>query len=129
MMCDDSQHQNWTLEHYEVEAGNGITPRAKVVLKDHRDNTIHKSEKTGTGMVDAAYQAIEDICGTHGELTEFGMDAVTSGLDAQAIVNLRLEQENGKVVCGRAGDTDVIKASIYAYLDALNKVFVSQNSA
>jgi len=73
-------------------------------------------------MVDAAYQCIDSFFDETGELTHFGIDAVTTGIDDQAIVKLRIETENGKVQSAKSGDTDIVKASIEAYLNAIQEL-------
>ncbi len=111
--------QKWILEDFFTASSSSEKPKAKITLK----NTVTKErisvEKIGDGMVDAAYQAIDAILGKHGNLTHFGIDAVTKGIDAQAVVNLRLETENGRTFSARFGDTDIVKAAIEAYLSAV----------
>ena len=103
-----------------MRAGTKATPSAEILLR--LENGEEKSaHATGTGPVDAAFHAIEEICGKKGELTEFRMDAVTAGLDAQAVVSLTLRTPDGRKFFGRAGNTDVVIASALAYLDAIEK--------
>jgi len=57
------------------------------------------------------------------ELVEYRMDSVTSGLDAQAVVTLVIETKGGQKVLGRSGDTNIVTASINAFLNALGKIY------
>jgi 2-isopropylmalate synthase len=114
-------NQTWSLEKYELGSGDSKQAFAALTLKNHKTNEILAAKADGSGMVDAAYNCIKQLCGEHGTLTEFKMDAVTSGIDAQAVVNVRLAQTDGRVVTGRAGDTDIVKAAILAYLESVNK--------
>ena len=75
---------------------------------------------TGTGHVDAVYQAITRIVGVPNTLTEFRVDAVTEGVDALGDVTIRIRQ-NGNTFVGRGSDTDIIVASARAYMNALNR--------
>ena len=81
----------------------------------------------GNGSVDAAFRALENICGRHFELDDFELGAVTEGKDSigQALVRLRA---NGKVFSGRGVSTDIVGASIKAYLSALNKIVYEENN-
>ncbi len=115
------EHQIWSLEHYELGSGDAKQPFAALTLKNHDTGETLATKADGDGMVDAAYNCIKQLCGDHGTLTEFKMDAVTAGIDAQAVVNVRLEQPGGHVITGRAGDTDIVKAAILAYLEAVNR--------
>jgi len=56
----------------------------------------------------------------------YQVHAVTEGTDAQAEVSVRLADENGKLVTGRAADPDTMVASAKAYIVALNKLTKGQ---
>jgi 2-isopropylmalate synthase len=63
----------------------------------------------------------------HFELEDFRIQAVTEGREAQgdAVVKLRA---NGKLYSGRGLSTDIIEASIRAYLSAVNKIVYEENA-
>lgn len=75
----------------------------------------------GDGSVDAAFLAIESILGRHYELDDFQIQAVTEGREAmgESVVKLR---SGGKLYSGRGISTDIIGASVHAYLNAINKI-------
>ena len=75
----------------------------------------------GDGPVDAAFLAIESILGRHYELDDFQIQAVTEGREAmgESVVKLR---SGGKLYSGRGISTDIIGASVHAYLNAINKI-------
>ncbi len=75
----------------------------------------------GDGPIDAAFRAIEQLTGRHYELEDFQIQTVTEGHEAMgmAIVKLRM---NGRVFSGNGISTDIIGASIRAYLGAVNKI-------
>lgn len=76
---------------------------------------------TGNGPVDSAFRAIEQCVGFHYELDSFQIEAVTEGKEAlgSALVKLR---NNGKLYSGTGLSTDIISASIRAYINAVNKI-------
>ena len=80
----------------------------------------------GDGPIDAAFLAIEQIIGHHYELDDFQIQTVTEGRDAMgsALVKLRAD---GRVYSGNGISTDIIGASIRAYISALNKIVYEQN--
>ena len=75
----------------------------------------------GDGPIDAALLAIEQVIGTHYELDDFRISSVTRGQEAlgEALVRLR---SRGRVYSGSGVSTDIIGASINAYINALNKI-------
>jgi hypothetical protein len=82
----------------------------------------------GDGPIDAAFLAVEQITGQHYELDDFQIQAVTEGREAmgQTVVKLRA---NGKVYSGRGISTDIVGASIHAYINALNKIVYEEDNA
>ncbi|MGD9520781.1 MAG: alpha-isopropylmalate synthase regulatory domain-containing protein, partial [Tepidiphilus sp.] len=78
-------------------------------------------ESDGSGPVDAAFKAIEALVHSGAELVLYSVNAITQGTDAQGEVTVRLSK-GGRIVNGLGADTDIIVASIKAYLNALNKL-------
>ena len=109
----------YTLDSFVVTAGNTISATASVRLI-RRGKTL-SGVSLGDGPIDAAFLAIEQITGRHYELDDFQIQSVTEGREAmgQTVVKLRSE---GKVYSGRGISTDIVGASIRAYINALNKI-------
>jgi 2-isopropylmalate synthase len=109
----------YQLNNYVINSGNAIAATAYVEFVKDGDTKVSLS--TGDGPIDAAFKAAEQIFGTHYELEEFRIQAVTGGREAtgEALVKLR---HNGKLYSGRGVSTDIVGASIRAYLSAVNKI-------
>lgn len=75
----------------------------------------------GDGPIDSAFRAIEQCIGHHYELDDYQVQSVTEGKEAlgSALVRLR---NGGKLYSGNGTSTDIIAASIRAYINALNKI-------
>lgn len=114
------------LDNYLVSTGNGIAPMAQLVLKTG-DRTL-SGVSMGDGPIDAAFRAVEQIIGHHYELDDFEIQAVTEGRGAvgSALVKLR---NDGKLYAGQGISTDIIGASVRAYLNALNKIIYEGTEA
>ena len=115
----------YVLDTYVITAGNTISSTAH--LKLQKDNQVLEGVCIGDGPIDAAFLAIESITGRHYELDDFQIQAVTEGREAmgQTVVKLRSE---GKVYSGRGISTDIVGASIRAYINALNKIVYEDNA-
>ncbi len=87
------------------------------------DGVDHAVSATGDGPVDAAFKAVRGVVPNEARLMLYQVHAVTEGMDAQATVSVRLE-EDGKIVTGQSADTDTVVASTKAYVNALNKLMV-----
>ena len=109
----------YRLVSYVVNSGNIIAATAHIVLT--RNGESVQGLSSGDGPIDAALMAIEKIIGHHYELDDFQLQSVTSGREAmgEALVKLR---DGGKLYSGRGISTDIVGASIRAYLNALNKI-------
>ena len=112
--------ETFSLEHVQVTCGDHEVPTATVRLRDAQGSS-HTDAATGTGPVDAVYQAINRLVQVPNNLTEFSISAVTEGIDAVGQVGIRIEQ-SGRTYIGRAADTDIIVAAAKAYMNALNRL-------
>ncbi|MDD4899399.1 MAG: 2-isopropylmalate synthase [Candidatus Omnitrophica bacterium] len=108
----------WKLESFEVNSGTKISPKAIVRLK--KKEKILQAESQGDGPVDACFKAIDKMTGTRGELLDYRLEAVTQGKDALGEVNIKVKIKN-QVISARGSSTDIIEASLLAYLNAVNK--------
>ena len=63
--------------------------------------------------------------GYHYELDDFQVQSVTEGKEAlgSALVRLR---NNGKLYSGNGTSTDIVAASIRAYINAVNKIVAEE---
>lgn len=115
----------YVLDTYVITAGNTISATAH--LKIAKAGTMLEGVCVGDGPIDAAFLAIERITGQHYELDDFQIQAVTEGREAmgQTVVKLR---SAGKVYSGRGISTDIVGASIRAYINALNKIVYEEET-
>ncbi|MBR2123538.1 MAG: hypothetical protein IJ930_11535 [Lachnospiraceae bacterium] len=109
----------YRVDSYVINSGNVITSTANILLE--KEGEKFRGVSVGDGPIDAAFQAIEQIIGHHYELDDFQIQTVTEGRDAMgsALVKLRAD---GRVYSGSGISTDIIGASIRAYINALNKI-------
>lgn len=110
---------SYHLKNYVINSGNVITATANLLVE--HDGEEVRGVGVGDGPIDAAFDAIEQIIGHHYELDDFQIQTVTEGRDAMgsALVKIRAD---GKVYSGSGISTDIIGASIRAYISALNKI-------
>jgi len=111
--------QTWRLASFKINSGTDITPQAIITLKTKE--RVLSAASNGDGPVDACYKAIEKIVHIKAKLLDYHIDSITSGKDAIGQVSVRLRAEGRKVI-GRGASTDVIEASVKAYIDALNRL-------
>ena len=113
----------FTLEQYSIQSGNIMTSSAQINMV--KDGVTYTGISVGDGPIDAAFRTIEQITGRHFDLDDFQIQAITEGHEAMgsAIVKLR---SGGKLYSGKGLSTDIIGASIRAYISALNKILYEE---
>ncbi len=109
--------ETYQLLDLEVCSKMGTTPEARVVLMFEDKEVTAVAE--GGGPVDASFKAIEKIANSRSDLQLYSVNAITQGTDSQGDVTVRLERD-GEIVNGVGSDTDIVVASVKAYLNALN---------
>ena len=115
----ESENEFYKLVSLKVCSETGETPSSTITLSV--DGKESKSSATGGGPVDASYKAIEDIANSQTELQLYSVNNITSGTDSQGEVTVRLERA-GHIVNGQGSDTDIVVASVKAYINALNRI-------
>lgn len=109
----------YTLHDFVVNSGTSISGTAMLKLK--KDGELIDAIAVGTGPIDAAFKAIESVANTGGKLENYSIHSVTKGKDAlgEGIVKLN---DGINSVTGRGLSTDIIEASIQAYINGVNKL-------
>ena len=107
------------FETYTTTSSNISSAMTQIILKCEGETICGVS--TGDGPIDSAFRAIEQCIGHHYELDDYQVQSVTEGKEAlgSALVRLRV---NGKLYSGNGTSTDIVAASIRAYINALNKI-------
>ena len=95
---------------------------ATAVVKLVHEGEIIEEAATGDGPVDAAFNATERCIGESFTLADYIVRSVTSGKDAQGEVIVKLTTGSKKAT-GRGLSTDIVEASVKAYIDAINKYY------
>lgn len=108
----------YKLDRFVINSGSTIAATSSVRLA-YQDGSLLERVSMGSGPIDASFKAIEKIVGRHPVLEGFSLNAVTEGKDAQGEARVRI-QLGGKRYNGRGLSTDVVEASIRAYIAAIN---------
>jgi 2-isopropylmalate synthase len=104
----------------QVVCGDPLRPMATVRLQMNGEEI--EASASGNGPVNAAIEAIQKIVGDKVKLEELNIQAMHGGSDDVSKVNMRVLHE-GRSCYGYGYSTDIVNASVSAYVDALNKIF------
>ena len=116
--ADRSENHFVKLDYLQVTSGIGLRNIASIGLKIA--NEKFEAAATGNGPVDAAIKALKKIINRQMVLKEFTIQAISKGSDDVGKVHMQVEFE-GHVYYGFGANTDIVVASVEAYIDCINK--------
>ncbi len=108
------------LVNFVINSGEHITSTA--VIKLEINGEIVEKVEIGDGPVDACFKAIYEALGRDITLVDYKLDAVTGGEDAMASAVVKLKNGSEEIYTGRGISTDIVKASVKAYINGINKL-------
>ncbi len=112
--------ETYKLEHVQFQSGTGgMTPSALIRL--NTPEGIMEETALGDGPVDASFKALGKLTPIPFKLESYDLKAIGGGTDALGEVSIKVNSD-GQIVHGRAISTDVVHASVLAYVDVLNKL-------
>ena len=109
-----------------LKCGQGKDAEAKLKLEIFGEKKVIK--KVGNGPIDAIFNALKALIPNKANLIVYQVNAITKGTDAQAEVNVRLEEKLISVQ-GQGSDVDTMVASAKAYINAMNKLMLKRKRA
>ena len=115
---DRTTSQRIRLEYLQVTSGVGIQSVASVGLTIAGEK--FEAASSGNGPVDAAIRAVKHIIRRKMTIQEFLIQAINKGSDDMGKVHMQVEH-SGIIYYGFSANTDIIAASVEAYIDAINK--------
>ena len=116
--ADRSTNKGIKLEYLQVTTGLNIRSVASLGLRISGE--LFESAATGNGPVDAAIKALKQIIKRDMTLREFTIQAISKGSDDVGKVHMQVEY-NDVNYYGFGANTDIVSASVEAYIDCINK--------
>lgn len=110
----------YKLDWFAVHTSNFTTSTSTISLM--KGNEKFEEVCLGDGPIDASFKAIDKIIDPVEHSFEiFSINSISEGKDTLGDVTVKLSA-GGRHFSGRGLSTDIIKASIVAYIDATNKM-------
>lgn len=127
-----------SLTRWTVTSGSNVQSRGAVVIEAGKHNWRASAE--GNGAVDALFKAVDaalaDVLDGHPRLVGYDVHALAEGPEAQGLVMVAIEPPAGAegprasgLYQGRVRSTNIIAASIEAYVEALNAMLAEAHWA
>ena len=121
--ADTADNRSVRLDFLQVTTGKGVKSVASIGL----DISGQKFEaaSSGNGPVDAAISALKKIIMKQMTLKEFTIQAISKGSDDVGKVHMQVEYD-GQLYYGFGANTDIVTASVEAYIDCINKFRIKE---
>ena len=113
------------LRAVQATAGTSMFATALVTLASEAGEVTETA--LGDGPVNAVFAAVDKLTGLKGRLLDFKIHSVTEGADAVGEVFVQVEFD-GIAHGGKGASTDIVEASVRAYLNATNKVLFARRT-
>lgn len=113
----DSMHRI-KLDYLQVTSGIGVRSVAAVGIDIAGEK--FEASASGNGPVDAAIKAVKEIIRRQTVIEEFLIQAISRGSDDMGKVHMQVSHE-GQIYYGFSANTDIIAASVEAFINAVNK--------
>ncbi|HLS60268.1 MAG TPA: 2-isopropylmalate synthase [Virgibacillus sp.] len=126
IQTDTTTRNTYKMESFSVQYGTTDTPTATVVLTTPDGQVVEKSG-TGQGSIEALYDTLDSLVVEDLELVDYQLNSVGRGKDALAEARVQLIV-NEERVNGRGSAQDVIEASAHAFLNAVNRQVMNEQT-
>jgi 2-isopropylmalate synthase len=113
------QENKYILLDFTVDSAKNDESVATIAVSC--GNQRFQQTAKGGGPINSAFKALNAIMGRDIELIDYAISSVSSGVDALGEASIRLSCD-GVVAHGRGVSTDILEASVLAYLDGANKL-------
>lgn len=114
--------ERYTLQNFVINSGNAITSTAVISLQ--KGDEVYERVAADAGPINAAFRAVNKIVGHDIQLEDYSLKSMTDGEDAQAEAIVKITIDGSDIVTGRGISTDIVEASIKAYVNGINKFFI-----
>ena len=115
--------ETFKLRALQATAGTSMFATALVTLASEEGEATETA--LGDGPVNAVFAAVDKLTGLTGRLLDYRVHAITGGADAVGEVFVQVDFD-GVLQSGKGASTDVVEASVRAYLNATNKVLFAR---
>ena len=115
----------YSLDRFVISTGNTISTAATIRLRKNGD--LIEGVSLADGPISAGFKAISELVDCELTLIDYGVTAVTDGSDAQGEAQVKIS-DGTHVYHGRGLSTDIIDASLKAYVDAVNQMLYIKDS-
>jgi len=115
---DRTESHRIKLDYLQVTSGVNVQSVAAVRLLIAGES--FEAAASGNGPVDAAIKAVKNIIHRTMTIQEFLIQAINKGSDDVGKVHMQVEYK-GNMYYGFSANTDIIAASVEAFVDAVNK--------
>ncbi len=119
-IVSEADINGYALDWFQSSSSNFTTATCTVSLKKGEEK--FQAVRLGDGPIDAAFNAIDEIIKPSEHTFDiFSINSISEGKDTLGDVTVKISSHN-RTFTGRGLSTDIIEASVNAYVAALNRM-------
>ena len=104
-----------------LQVATGTAPETMATVRLNISGELHTATASGNGPVDAAFSAVKKLVKYQLHLEEFLVQAITRGSNDVGKVHVQVKC-NDSIYSGFSGNTNILTASVEAFIDAITKI-------
>lgn len=120
-LIDKNRKKGRSLKLDYLHISTGTAPETMATVRLDVNGELQSATASGNGPVDASFNAVKLVVKRKMHLEEFLIQAITRGSDDIGKVHVQVNH-NGTIYSGFSGNTNILTASVEAYIDAVSKI-------
>lgn len=120
-LADQNKSSQRSIKLDYLHVSTGTAPETMATVRVNINGNIKSATAQGNGPVDASFNAVKEVVQKNLHLEEFLVQAITKGSNDIGKVHVQVKH-NDTVYSGFAGNTNIVTASVEAYIDAISKI-------
>jgi len=120
-LIDDKRKERRSLKLDYLHISTGTAPETMATVRLSVNGDLQSATASGNGPIDASFNAVKQVIKRKLHLEEFLIQAITRGSNDIGKVHVQVKNNNN-VYSGFSGNTNILTASVEAYIDAIAKI-------
>jgi 2-isopropylmalate synthase len=120
-LADRNRKESRSMKLDYLHISTGTAPETMATVRLNINGQMQSATASGNGPVDASFNAVKEVVKRKMHLEEFLIQAITRGSDDIGKVHVQV-RNNGSIYSGFSGNTNILTASVEAYIDAISKI-------
>jgi 2-isopropylmalate synthase len=120
-LVDMSRKDGKNIKLDYLHISTGTAPETMATVRLNINGELQSATASGNGPIDASFNAVKEVVKKKLHLEEFLIQAITKGSNDVGKVHVQVKNSS-TIYNGFSGSTNILTASVEAYIDAITKM-------